>query len=309
MSVARALVLSGGGARGAYEAGVWAWLNDHEWSPDIVCGSSVGAINGAAIVGGMSGDQLRDFWHSVDRPKVFRRRRWRNFVHYIRQLLGLSEGLAPIADTAPLRELLTQTIDFRRVRESDTMLVVTAVRVIDGAVRYFEGPTLAVEHIMASSAIPVVFPWEVIDDDAYWDGGLAVNTPLLPAIERGARDVVAVVFAPIHGGLERLPATRKEAGQWLLELATLSSAESLVSVLLALDGEPPLGEAHRGNRIIQVGSTRILTVAPATQLGFRSFLDFDPRKTDLLFETGYRDAGEQLHRALVSPATEASRVV
>lgn len=67
---------------------------------------------------------------------------------------------------------------------------------------------------MASSAIPVIFPWQEIDGEPHWDGGVAVNTPLLPALERGAREVLVVLFAPlVRGGragalLSMLPKAR-----------------------------------------------------------------------------------------------------
>ena len=111
MSISRALVLSGGGGRGAYQAGVWAWLEERGWKPDLVAGSSVGAINGAAIASGMSGEQLKALCDSIDAARVFRRRRWKNFVHWLKRLLVYAEGFAPLADNSPLRALLTEQID------------------------------------------------------------------------------------------------------------------------------------------------------------------------------------------------------
>lgn len=294
MTISRALVLSGGGGRGAYQAGVWAWLEEQEWQPNLVCGSSVGAINGAAIAGGMSSERIRDLWHSIEQRKVFRPRMWRNLLHGLMQPFGLASGMTPIADTTPLRNLLTQQLDVEAVHESDIELVVSAVRVQDARVRYFNGRELAIEHIMASSAIPIVFPWEVIDGEAYWDGGLAVNTPLLPAIERDATEIVAIVFAPILQGLKELPATRTEASRWLFEVSTLASAASLVALLRAVHGDAPLVEGLSGNNLVTFGPTKLYIVAPEKLLGFRSLLEFDAKQTDRLFEAGYRDAGDQL---------------
>ena len=294
MARARALVLSGGGGRGAYQAGVWAWLEEQRWKPDLICGSSVGAINGAAIAAGMSAKRIRDLWHSIERPQVFRPRLWRNLLHHVIRPLGLTSEMAPIADTAPLRRLLTQRLDLQAVHESDIELVVSAVRVQDARVRYFAGRQLSIQHIMASSAIPIVFPWEMIDGEAYWDGGLAVNTPLLPALERDATEIIAIVFAPILQGLEKLPATRAEASKWLFEVATLTSAASLVALLRAVHGESPLVEGLPSNNLITFGSTRLYVVAPPKPLGFRSLLKFDARQTGQLLEAGYHDASEQL---------------
>ncbi len=297
-SVSRALVLSGGGGRGSYQAGVWAWLEEQGWKPDLVSGSSVGAINGAAIASGMSAAQLKELWYSIDGGQVFHRRRWRNFVHWVKRLFGYAQGFAPLADTSPLRELLTQKLDMAAVRASETELVVTAVHILDAAVRYFQGRRIGIEHIMASSAIPVIFPWQEIDGEAYWDGGLAVNTPLLPAIQRRAREVVVVLFVPIAQGLSELPATRRRAMEWIFEVATLASAESLVSLLLTLQGEAPLGEARPEGRPIMLGQTRLLPVSPAKPLGLHSLLHFEPKQTELLFEAGYNDARDQLSNLL-----------
>lgn len=143
-SVSRALVLSGGGGRGAYQAGVWAWLQERGWKPDLVSGSSVGAINGAAIASGMSGEGLKELWYSIDGKQVLRRRRWQNFVHWVKGLFGSVQGFAPLFDTSPLRELLTEKLDMAAVRASETELVVTAVRILDAAVRYFDGRGIGV---------------------------------------------------------------------------------------------------------------------------------------------------------------------
>jgi len=302
MAVSRALVLSGGGGRGAYQAGVWAWLQEHHWKPDLVAGSSVGAINGAAIASGVSGEELRQLWCSIDSTRVLRRRRWRNFVHWLKRLFGQAQGFAPLFDTAPLRELLTEKLDIAALRASDTELVITAVRILDAAVEYFDGRKIDVEHIMASSAIPVVFPWERIEGEAYWDGGLAVNTPLLPVIQHGAREAVVVLFVPIARGLSELPATRRKAFEWIFEVSTLASAESVISLLLMLNGKPPLGETLHQERPITIGATRFLPVAPAEPLGLHSLLHFDPSQTQMLFDAGYQDAHEQLSKVLGTQA-------
>jgi predicted acylesterase/phospholipase RssA len=101
--VSRALVLSGGGGRGSYQAGVWAWLEEQGWKPDLVSGSSVGAINGAAIASGVSAEQLKELGCSIDSAHVFHRRRWRNFVHWVKRLFGYAQRFAPLADTQSLR--------------------------------------------------------------------------------------------------------------------------------------------------------------------------------------------------------------
>ncbi|MEH6637551.1 MAG: patatin-like phospholipase family protein, partial [Halioglobus sp.] len=70
--IKRALILSGGGGRGAYQVGVWRRLQEIGWQPDIVCGTSIGAINGALIGSGWDARRLEAFWESLDRKRAFR---------------------------------------------------------------------------------------------------------------------------------------------------------------------------------------------------------------------------------------------
>jgi len=117
---------------------------------------------------------------------------------------------------------------------------------------------------------------------------------LLPAIERGAREAVVVLFVPVAHGLGALPATRKQAIEWIFEVSTLASAESVVSLLLALHERAPLAEARFRKGPIVLGQTRLLPVAPAQPLGLHSLLHFDPKQTAMLFDAGYDDARDQL---------------
>ncbi len=72
----KALVLSGGGARGAYQAGVVKYLEEIQWKPDIICGTSVGAINASAIGSGMDSKKLIELWLNLDKKKIMRYSIW-----------------------------------------------------------------------------------------------------------------------------------------------------------------------------------------------------------------------------------------
>ena len=294
----KALVLSGGGGRGAYQAGVWAWLEQQYWRPGLVTGTSVGAINGAAIASGMSGEQLQRLWTLIDEDQVYRYRPWRNIMHWLKRLIGRAQGTTALADTEPLRRLMSRELDFDALRTSDIELIVAAVRILDGMVRYFDQRQIGVEHLMASSAIPVLFPWQFIDGEAHWDGGLAVNTPLLPVIQRGIAEVVVVLFVPVQQGLTQLPSSRRQAIEWTYELSTLASADAIVSLLLTLQGGGVVPDGYRRGDAITIGATRFHFVAPERPMGMNSLLHFGGGQTELLFNEGYRDAEAQLTVAI-----------
>ena len=68
----KALILSGGGARGAFQVGVWKYLREINWTPDLICGTSIGAINAAAIGSGMSVERLANLWRTHNRSEIYR---------------------------------------------------------------------------------------------------------------------------------------------------------------------------------------------------------------------------------------------
>jgi NTE family protein len=68
----KALILSGGGARGAFQVGVWKYLREINWTPDLICGTSIGAINAAAIGSGMPVKRLIDLWETHNRSEIYR---------------------------------------------------------------------------------------------------------------------------------------------------------------------------------------------------------------------------------------------
>ena len=204
-----ALVLQGGGALGAYQAGVYEALAAAGWSPDWIAGISIGAINAALIAGNPPETriaQLHRFWDLVSSrlqaPAMVSSgpmRRWFGEVSAgITATTGLPgfftprlipPGLSPpgtpeaisIYDTAPLRETLANLVDFDRINHVRAIrFSVGAVNVRTGNFAYFDNreTTITVDHVMASGALPPGFAPVVIEGEAYWDGGIVSNTPL-----------------------------------------------------------------------------------------------------------------------------------
>lgn len=211
-----ALVLQGGGALGAYQAGVYEGLHEAGIRPNWVAGISIGALNAAIIAGSPESqrvDRLREFWETIcaapvnwpateglpeGLPFAVDLRPAHNIVAAMRALtmgqsgffkprfpppfLSMFSGDAATSfyDTAPLRDTLEQLVDFDRLNAGDVRVSVGAVNIRCGNLVYFDTAQrrLRAEHFMASGALPPGFPAVEIDGEYYWDGGMVSNTPL-----------------------------------------------------------------------------------------------------------------------------------
>lgn len=217
------LVLQGGGALGAYQAGVYTTLSERGYEPDWISGVSIGAINGALIAGnppGRRAERLRQFWELVtDGTSVkplFDGDMARGFFNEWSALASVAsgvpgfflprvpsawlqpwgtEGALSFYDTAPLRETLEQLVDFDLLNAGHPRLSVGAANIRKGNSVYFDTreQQIGPEHIMASAALPPGFPPIQIDGEYYWDGGVVTNTPLQYLLDV-QRDASMLVF-------------------------------------------------------------------------------------------------------------------
>ena len=204
----RVLVLQGGGALGAYQAGIAEAMQEAALSPEWVAGISIGAINAALIAGNPPErrlDRLRAFWEHITGRKVWHYtpdgdiyRKARNFASsYLTTALGqpgffkphdvnpwLSLAGARTAtsyyDTSPLRRTLLELVDFDLINARKMHFAVGAVNVLTGNFLYFDNKkeVIGPEHVMASGALPPALPMVKIGTDHFWDGGIVSNTPL-----------------------------------------------------------------------------------------------------------------------------------
>jgi NTE family protein len=223
-----ALVLQGGGALGAYQAGVYEALAEAGIQPDWVSGVSIGAINAAIIAGNAPNDRvdrLRTFWADItcgglwplfnDPFALPRGDAMRNLLNQMSAGLAVASGASgffaarPLVpwlhpagtieatsfyDTAALKRTLERLVDFDRLNAGMTRLSVGAVNVRTGNFVYFDSAddTIRPEHVMASGALPPGFAAVEIDGEHYWDGALVSNTPLQWVVEsRPRRDTLA----------------------------------------------------------------------------------------------------------------------
>jgi NTE family protein len=222
-----ALILQGGGALGAYQAGVYQALAEANLHPDWVAGISIGAINSALIAGNPPKkrvERLRTFWETVSTPPfglpfLAALEGRDEFTHsLVNQLssLGALVGGAPgffqprvpppflypngapealsYYDVAPLRATLEALVDFDLINAAAMRFSVGAVNVRTGNFVYFDNTThqICPEHVMASGSLPPAFPPTEIEGECYWDGGLVSNTPLDWVLDsRPGRDTLA----------------------------------------------------------------------------------------------------------------------
>ncbi|BDA80785.1 alpha/beta hydrolase [Leptospira kobayashii] len=290
MSDKKALILSGGGARGSYQAGVWRYLEEVGWKPDIICGTSVGAINACAIGSGMNSKLLTDLWLNLDKEKVMRYS-WKNTAKEL-----FKKKYAPLADTAPLRKLIEEELDLSALNDSEMKVVISAVNILTSELRFFENPEIKIEHILASSAIPLFFPWQMVDGEPHWDGGIMANTPILPAITRGATEIIVVLLSPVGGSQTmEAPGTKDEALERLYELYLLGSYRNIeqgIEYQKEVTKQMSPIEAFLLSFRNRLGDTKIRVIAPKELLGLGSFLNFTREQAELLTEKGYKDAKE-----------------
>ncbi|MCA9916387.1 MAG: patatin-like phospholipase family protein [Anaerolineales bacterium] len=228
-----ALILSGGGGRGAYHVGVMRFLEEHEWFPDIVAGTSIGAVNGAALASGHNSRSLWALWQRLTTDDVQK-------THW-----NLLEGNY-LLDTSPLRNTLQEHgwVNFERLNSAEAAvhLRVTATEINSGQLHVFGNSddiypskmrreNIELNHIIASCSIPIVYPATQLNDTLYWDGATVANTPLGPAIDAGAEEIVVVIMTPWEdddAGTPELPTPKNilTAASTMLEWALLASFQS-----------------------------------------------------------------------------------
>ena len=236
-----ALLLQGGGALGAYQAGVYEALHEAGIEPDCLIGVSIGAINGAIIAGNTPENRvakLRGFWERItERPvSLFEPdgdffRRLHSFASTFASFnLGQPGFFKPhpvgaffsppgarsatsFYDTGPLSESLAEFVDFSLINGHSLRFTIGAVNVMTGNFIYFDNETeeIGAEHVLASSAVPAYFPMAKIGTDFYWDGGLVSNTPLIHLLQRDERKNTLAFQVDLYSSHGLLPRDLRDA--------------------------------------------------------------------------------------------------
>lgn len=393
MDTIRTLVLSGGGGRGAFHAGVYKYLldatkegvdNDHDdvWFPDIIVGTSIGAVNGAAITQGISSQRLEKIWLKLREndiqglpPGMCFLARW-VAKRVLKKLIGVpldrvppSQATSPtpeeywppfpflprwlsekltgrwinLLDTGPLYKTLQDkfNLDEKKIAESDQTLLITATNIKTGERVIFsnreiydrltEEPRedvingLTLRRIMASSSIPIVYPWTYDEetDAHYWDGALVANTPMGAALDAVQdipvdvpMEVVVVLMTPWWEIGETPPQSRKglpksfgDAITWTLDWALLASFRERLQLTEAYNklarreraqlakDSPNLTEQEREQRRSELRYREVKTVivAPEDFYDVERLIDYDAFSATLI-KDGYYAAEKAFQR-------------
>jgi NTE family protein len=260
----RILLLQGGGALGAYHAGVYEGLAAGGFAPDWVVGISVGAINAALIAGNAPEhrlDRLREFWElvSAQAPFIlpasmdFARPTMNQMAAVSAMLFGIPGFFSPrmpapqfapagtigalsYYDTEPLRATLEKLVDFDRINAGDVRLSLGTANVRTGESVYFDSTThtITASHVMASGALPPGFPPVEIDGEFYVDGGIMTNTPLA-YVGKDFRMSALIVQVDLFSGLGKVPQTLNEVQERVKDIQFQSKARLSIDEMRAIE--------------------------------------------------------------------------
>jgi NTE family protein len=224
-----ALILSGGGARAAYQVGVLSAMGKilPKNTPlpfSILCGTSAGALNATMLATqannfSKAASTLAFVWRHLTPDQIYTVGRWPVATSLTKTLLSLFHGQSrdvsiSLMNNAPLKELLSNHLDFSRIntaieRDQLTALAITAMSYSTGeSTTFFQGKTelnewkgnrrkgvstdLGVDHLLASSAIPMIFPAHKINNHYYGDGAIRQKSAIYPALKLGANKLFII---------------------------------------------------------------------------------------------------------------------
>jgi NTE family protein len=260
----RILLLQGGGALGAYHAGVYEGLAAGGFAPDWVVGISVGAINSALIAGNAPEhrlDRLREFWNlvSAQAPIIlpagmdFARPMMNQMAAASAMMFGIRGFFSPrmpapqfapagtigalsYYDTEPLRATLEKLVDFDRINSGDVRLSLGTANVRTGESVYFDSAThtITASHVMASGALPPGFPPVEIDGEFYVDGGIMTNTPLA-YVGKDFRMSALIVQVDLFSGLGDVPQTLNEVQERVKDIQYQSKTRLSIDEMRAIE--------------------------------------------------------------------------
>jgi NTE family protein len=248
------LVLQGGGALGAYQAGVYAGLEQAGMVVEWLAGVSIGGVNAALIAGNPPDrrvERLREFWDRASAHLPFSLPTWlammRPHVNRAHAASVFASGVpgffvprpvppmfAPEGtmsalsyyDTRPLKATLDELVDFDFINSQQVRLSLGAVNVRTGNSQYFDSAKMQLgpEHVMASGALPPGFPPVEIDGELYWDGGIVSNSPLTYVEDEAGRGDALVLQVDVFSAAGAMPHNLDQVNERVKDIQYSSKA-------------------------------------------------------------------------------------
>jgi NTE family protein len=304
------LALQGGGSHGAFTWGVLDRLLEEPWLRiDGISGTSAGAMNAVVLADGYAKDgpagaraALDAFWGRVARAaRLSPLRRSPLDVFLGRWTLDTSPFYLAFDLMArvfspydlnprgvnPLRNILAESVDFRRVAQAPIRLFVTATNVRTGRGRVFRNAELTPDVLLASACLPTLFQAIEIDGEAYWDGGYSGNPTMTPLVrECKSQDTLLVAVNPV----ER-PGTPRSAREILDRLNEVSFNATLLKELRMIAVLRKVADAGRSEGAQWAGMRiHLITSAAMTELGASSKFNAEWDFLRMLRDEGRRSA-------------------
>ena len=286
----RALVLSGGGCKGAYQAGALLYLSNSGINFDIICGSSVGAMN-ASFLSQYPKENFNEackdlvlFWTSLKQEQIYKR--WFPFG----KLHALWEK--SLYNSEPRHKLIEKNIDIEKLQKSNVELIVGTVSVNSGLYKTYNNKNINIKKaIMASSAFPPFFSPVKIDDELEFDAGLKEYTPIRDAIKAGATEIYIICSET-----ENMEYINPE------KYKTLQIFKRFVSILASEVITNDFNLTQEINKNVLSGICKdkkyikCHIIKPQKELTDDS-INFDHKLMTKLIEIGYNDANKQITHA------------
>ncbi len=305
-----ALVLSGGGALGAYQAGAYAALENAGVRPNWIAGSAIGAVNAAIIAGNLPHERafrLRQFWRELSRRVALRAEAGfhQKFRTAAERLLcqWRNGGARPPRETsaiptAELKELVEEVVDFGRINSGTMRVVLGASNIDTGAETFFDNDrhVLSIDHVLASTALPGMAPMTV-DRQRYRGGVVSV------AAFDDARPADTLCF--VIDGFDPLPGARGGTSRSAREIAALRRNHDLRRMITLLGERLPAGLRRDAEirKCLAEGSEATMTILRLVHEGADAELrakmqDFSSAALTRRWQAGESDVGTSLTHPL-----------
>jgi len=268
------LVLSGGAALGSYQAGAVRALFEAGLDIRCVAGSSIGALNGY-LAATREIDRMIAFWKNIDQKKLIT-------IQSFTKLFF--SGSTSLLTDQMQRKLVEEAVNLDSLQKSGTTYICAAISINTGKLHYFRGNEAQTDrelrdYVLASAAVPGVFPPVKIGEELYMDGGLVRNTPIEALESERVDSIIAISMEPEYYPEEKIGNTAQIALR-TLSIFFRSQADDAVARSLV----------SRRRRAKQ-----LLLLRPQLPLDMQQY-EFDPKKIERLIEQGYKAASQFIAR-------------